>query len=56
MKGIGISHVKADKEVARLKGKLNELFPGIEVTVRETVPVIATHTGLGACCLTYYTE
>lgn len=56
VKGIGISHVKADKEVARLKGKLNELFPGIEVTVRETVPVIATHTGLGACCLTYYTE
>ena len=28
VKGIGISHVKADKEVARLKGKLNELFPG----------------------------
>ena len=32
------------------------MFPGIEVTVRETVPVIATHTGLGACCLIYYTE
>jgi DegV family protein with EDD domain len=56
VKGIGISHVKSDKEVDRLKAKLTELFPSIDITVRETVPVIATHTGLGACCLIYYTE
>ncbi len=56
VKRIGISHVDAGKEVERLLAKLNELYPEIEVTVRETVPIIATHTGMGACCLLYYTE
>ncbi len=56
VKAIGISHVQADKEVARLKEQLTSLFPNIQIVVRETVPIIATHTGLGACCLLYYTE
>ena len=56
VKAIGISHVQADKEVARLKEALNKLYPNIKVIVRETVPIIATHTGMGACCLLYYTE
>lgn len=56
VKGIGISHVQADAEVTRLRDQLAELFPNIPVVVRETVPIIATHTGLGACCLLYYTE
>ncbi|MCC4341755.1 DegV family protein [Limosilactobacillus reuteri] len=56
VKRIGISHVDAGKEVERLLAKLKELYPEIEVTVRETVPIIATHTGMGACCLLYYTE
>lgn len=56
VKAIGISHVQADKEVARLKEALHKVYPDIKVIVRETVPIIATHTGLGACCLLYYTE
>jgi DegV family protein with EDD domain len=56
IKAIGISHVQADKEVARLKKGLTKIYPGIKIIVRETVPIIATHTGLGACCLLYYTE
>lgn len=56
VKKIGISHVQADKEVKRLLTALNELYPDIDVVVRETVPIIATHTGMGACCLLYYTE
>lgn len=53
---IGISHVEGDKEVARLKAQLEEMYPDAHIVVRETVPIIATHTGMGANCLLYYTE
>lgn len=53
---IGISDVQADKEVQRLYDKLHEMFPDVKIVVRETVPIIATHTGLGANSLHYYTE
>lgn len=53
---IGISHVEGDKEVERLKSRLEEMYPDIKIVVRETVPIIATHTGMGANCLLYYTE
>lgn len=56
IKAIGISHVQADKEVARLKDALLKINPKLNIIVRETVPIIATHTGMGACCLLYYTE
>ncbi|MCH3922707.1 MULTISPECIES: DegV family protein [Limosilactobacillus] len=56
VKAIGISHVQADKEVNRLKEGLAKIYPDAKIIVRETVPIIATHTGLGACCLLYYTE
>lgn len=53
---IGISHVEGDKEVKRLKDRLTAMYPDIDIIVRETVPIIATHTGMGANCLLYYTE
>lgn len=56
VKAIGISHVQADKEVNRLKEALLKINPQLKIVVRETVPIIATHTGMGACCLLYYTE
>lgn len=56
VKGIGIFYVKVDKEVVCLKGKLNELFLGIEVMVWEMVFVIVIYIGLGVCCLIYYME
>ena len=56
VKAIGISDVQATKEVAWLKERLEKLFPDIDIVVRETVPIIATHTGMGANSLHYYTE
>lgn len=56
VKAIGISDVQADKEVNWLLERLKEHFPDIKIVVRETVPIIATHTGLGAVSLHYYTE
>lgn len=56
VKAIGISHVQADEAVAKMKATLENLFPEIKIVVRETVPIIATHTGMGAFCLLYYTE
>ncbi|BAP85670.1 hypothetical protein LOOC260_111310 [Paucilactobacillus hokkaidonensis JCM 18461] len=56
VKAIGISHVQADEAVAKMKSTLENLFPEIKIVVRETVPIIATHTGMGAFCLLYYTE
>ncbi|WP_251546716.1 DegV family protein [Limosilactobacillus caecicola] len=56
IKAIGISDVQATKEVAWLTERLHQLFPDIDIVVRETVPIIATHTGIGANSLHYYTE
>ena len=53
---VGISHVEGNKEVERLKSGVEKIYPDQKITVRETVPIIATHTGMGACCLLYYTE
>lgn len=56
VKMIGISHVDAGSEMEWLKDQLHQAFPEVEILVRTTVPVIATHTGKGANCLLYYTE
>ena len=56
VKAIGISDVQATKEVNWLLERLKEHFPDINIVVRETVPIIATHTGIGANSLHYYTE
>ena len=54
--GAGISHVEGNSEVNRLLTKIKAFEPNLDIVVRETVPIIATHTGMGACCLLYYTE
>lgn len=56
VKAIGISDVQAPKEVAWLKERVQKICPDINIVVRETVPIIATHTGLGANSLHYFTE
>lgn len=53
---VGISDVQAPKEVAWLKQRVQEICPDVHIVVRETVPIIATHTGIGANSLHYYTE
>ncbi|GAB5053983.1 MULTISPECIES: DegV family protein [Pediococcus] len=55
IKSIGISHVGALKTIAPIKAKIHEMFPDINILVRETVPIIATHGGPGAFALMYYT-
>lgn len=56
IKSVGISHVHADEMVEDMKKHVGELFPVKNIVVRETVPIIATHTGMGAFCLLYYSE
>jgi len=53
---MGISHVEAFESVEKVTGHLHELFPKQDVLVRETVPIIATHGGMGAFALMYYTD
>lgn len=54
IKAIGISHVKATEMVNKLLEHLKPLFPDIDIVVRETVPIIASHGGPGAFALVYY--
>jgi DegV family protein with EDD domain len=56
VKGIGISHVAADKVVNEFKAQLQAALPNVPVLVRETSPIIATYAGMGAFALMYYTE
>ena len=56
IQSVGISHVDAFKMVDDMKEHIGEFFPADKIVVRETVPIIATHTGVGAFCLTYYYE
>ncbi|WP_412990275.1 DegV family protein [Pediococcus siamensis] len=55
IKSIGISHVGALDTIAPIKDRIQEMFPNINILVRETVPIIATHGGPGAFALMYYT-
>jgi DegV family protein with EDD domain len=53
---VGISHVQAFDAVEDMKKHVGEFFPVDQIVVRETVPIIATHTGMGAFCILYYSE
>lgn len=54
MKAIGISHVHAEEMVDKLVKRIQPMFPNLDILVRETVPIIATHGGPGAFALVYY--
>ncbi|GAX00134.1 DegV family protein [Secundilactobacillus mixtipabuli] len=54
IKAIGISHVHAEGMVDDIVKHLKPMFPNIDILVRETVPIIATHGGPGAFALVYY--
>ncbi|WEV37864.1 DegV family protein [Lactobacillus sp. ESL0677] len=59
IKEVGISYVSLDGVPQELKDfaqKIKEINSKIDVLVRETSPVIATHAGLGAYAILYYTE
>ncbi|MFC6253395.1 DegV family protein [Secundilactobacillus hailunensis] len=54
IKAIGISHVHAEDMVDNILKHIQPMFPNIDILVRETVPIIATHGGPGAFALVYY--
>ena len=56
VKAIGISHADGLELSEKIKAQLQAAFPAIEILVRTTDPVIATHAGAGAFAVMYYTE
>lgn len=56
IKAIGISHVQNAERAAEMKAVLAEKFPDTEIVIHAISPVLATHGGIGAFCLFYYTE
>lgn len=53
---IGISHADGLQTANKIKDKLQPLFPDLNILVRTTDPVIATHAGAGAFAIMYYTD
>ena len=53
---IGISHADALATANSIKDKLQPIFPNLDILVRTTDPVIATHSGIGAFAVMYYTD
>lgn len=53
---IGISHADALNTANSIKDKLQPLFPNLDILIRTTDPVIATHSGAGAFAVMYYTD
>lgn len=56
IRAIGISHADGLELSEKIKAQLQVVFPNIEILVRTTDPVIATHAGAGAFAVMYYTE
>lgn len=59
IKEVGISYVAdggAPEELKKFAQKIREINQNIDVLLRETSPIIATHAGMGAYAILYYTE
>ncbi|BDR60473.1 DegV family protein [Lactobacillus xylocopicola] len=59
IKEVGISYVSLGEEPENLRdlaSKIKAINPQIDVLVRETSPIIATHAGMGAYAILYYRE
>lgn len=53
---IGISYAGSLELCKKFKSELQELFPNVEITLLQTSPIIATHTGSGAFAIMYQTK
>lgn len=53
---VGISYVDTPEAMQELAEKIKKINPKINVLVKETSPIIATHAGNGAYAILYYTE
>ena len=59
IKEVGISYVangSTPQKLLDLAQKIKDINSKIDVLVRETSPIIATHAGMGAYAILYYTE
>lgn len=56
IKEIGFSHAAAFDYTNGIMQQFKEAFPNVPMPVRQTGPVIATHTGKGAFAIMYYTD
>lgn len=52
---LGISHAGTKELAERFKNELQPLFPDLEITVMQTTPIVATHSGKGAFAIMYRT-
>ncbi|MGX6961157.1 DegV family protein [Vagococcus xieshaowenii] len=56
VKKIGISHADGLATAEKFKNALTNLFPTAEISVLDTSPLVATHTGAGAFAIMIYSE
>ncbi|CCI81557.1 DegV family protein [Lactobacillus hominis] len=56
IKEVGISYVDTPEVMQEFADKIKEINPNIDVLVKETSPIIATHAGNGAYAILYYVE
>lgn len=50
---VGISYVDTPEEMELLANRIHEINPSINVLVRQTSPIVATHAGTGAYAILY---
>jgi DegV family protein with EDD domain len=54
VKGVGVSYVGIPEDAEAMGEEIRQALPGVEVLVRTTTPVVATHAGQGAFAILYY--
>lgn len=54
VKGVGVSYVGIPDEAETMGEEIRQALPGVDVLVRTTTPVVATHAGQGAFAILYY--
>ncbi|MHC9532680.1 DegV family protein [Dellaglioa sp. BT-FLS60] len=56
VKSIGISHAGNEKKAFEVRDLLQAAVPTIDILVRQTAPIIATHGGPGAFAVMFYVD
>lgn len=56
VKGVGVSYVGIPDEAAAMGEQIRQAVPGVDLLVRTTEPVVATHAGMGAFAILYYQD
>lgn len=56
VKAVGISHAGNEKKAFEVRDLLQTAVPKVDILVRQTAPIIATHGGPGAFAVMFYTD